>query len=130
MTIAITSIQRNRAPWLMEWLAFHLVVGFDRFYMYTHKCSDDSTALLAHLSRRYTIVVHSLDADEVLPQLVAYQHAWNSYGREVNWMAFVNGDEFLFRLPAQTWPTRWRVSPTNRFRLWRSIGSATAAADI
>lgn len=95
MTIAMTSIQRDRAPWLLEWLAFHLVVGFDRFYMYTHKCSDASTALLASLARRYPIVVHPFDV-EVLPQLVAYQHAWNSYGREVDWMAFVDGDEFLF----------------------------------
>lgn len=95
MNIAITSIQRNRAPWLMEWLAFHLVVGVSRFFMYTHKCDDGSTELLARLSRNYPITVHPFDAP-AQPQLIAYQHAWNTYGAQVDWMAFIDGDEFLF----------------------------------
>jgi 2-polyprenyl-3-methyl-5-hydroxy-6-metoxy-1,4-benzoquinol methylase len=27
---------------------------------------------------------------------VAYQHAWTNYGNSVDWMAFIDGDEFLF----------------------------------
>jgi hypothetical protein len=95
MNIAITSIQRNRAPWLMEWLAFHMVVGISRFFMYTHKCDDGSTELLVRLSRHYPIVVHPFDAP-AQAQLIAYQHAWNNYGAQVDWMAFIDGDEFLF----------------------------------
>jgi Glycosyl transferase family 2 len=101
VALAITSIQRNRAPWLMEWLAFHLLVGFDRFYIYTHKCDDGSTELLQRLARHYPIAVHPFDGDD-RPQLVAYQHAWNSYGAQVDWMAFIDGDEFLFPTRAQT----------------------------
>lgn len=101
MHLAITSIQRNRAPWIMEWLAFHLVVGFDRFYLYAHSCDDGTTELLTRLARHYPIVVHPF-AGQHKPQLLAYQHAWNSYGREVDWMAFIDGDEFLFPTRAKT----------------------------
>src|SRR5579862_5909639 len=30
MMVGITSIQRNRCPYIVEWIAFHLLVGFDR----------------------------------------------------------------------------------------------------
>ena len=32
MKISITSIQRNRNPWIVEWLAFHMLVGFNDFH--------------------------------------------------------------------------------------------------
>ena len=38
MKLGITTIQRNRGPWIVQWLAFHLMVGFDRFFFYAHKC--------------------------------------------------------------------------------------------
>lgn len=101
MSLAITSIQRNRAPWIMEWLAFHMMVGFDRFYLYAHRCDDGTAELLQRLSRHYPIVVHVLDVPE-RAQLLAYQHAWNSYGSQVDWMAFVDGDKFLFPTAAKT----------------------------
>jgi hypothetical protein len=93
--IGITSIQRDRGPWIVEWLAFHMLVGFNRFYLYSHKCCDGMTATLLKLAEHYPIQVHELDIDE-LPQLAAYQHSVVSYLPTVDWMAFVDGDEFLF----------------------------------
>ena len=42
MKIGLVSIQKNRAPWLHEWVAFHHLVGFGKFYVYAHNCSDNS----------------------------------------------------------------------------------------
>lgn len=94
-TIAIASIQRNRGPWILEWIAFHLLVGFNQFYIYAHKCVDDMVLKLLKLSRKYPIVVHQIDSDD-RPQLACYQHAYDNYGHMVDWMAFIDGDEFLF----------------------------------
>ncbi|MFZ2649624.1 MAG: glycosyltransferase family 2 protein [Burkholderiaceae bacterium] len=94
MKLGVTSIQRNRGKWIVEWLAFHMLVGFEHFHLYAHKCSDDMAAKLLKLARRYDIKVHTLDEVE-LPQLVAYQHAYNAYGDSLDWMAFIDGDEFL-----------------------------------
>lgn len=94
-TIAIASIQRDRGPWIVEWLAFHMLAGFNKFYIYSHKCVDDMTRKLQKLSRHYPIVVHEISSDD-RPQLVCYQHAYNAYGQHVDWMAYIDGDEFLF----------------------------------
>ncbi len=94
MKLAITSIQRNRGKWIVEWLAFHMLVGFEYFYLYAHKTDDGMTEILVKLGRRYHIKVHLLD-DQPQPQLLAYQHAYAAYGDTVDWMAFIDGDEFL-----------------------------------
>lgn len=95
MTLGLTSIQRDRNPWIVEWLAFHMLVGFERFYLYAHKTRDGMTDTLLRLARHYPIQVHALEDDD-RPQLRAYQHAHNSYGAEVDWMAYLDGDEFLY----------------------------------
>jgi hypothetical protein len=98
MKLGIASIQRNRGKWIVEWLAFHMLVGFESFYIYAHKTNDGMTETLLKLARRYNIKIHLLD-EQPQPQLQAYHHALNAYGREVDWLAFLDGDEFL--LPAQ-----------------------------
>ncbi|QJY34540.1 methyltransferase domain-containing protein [Diaphorobacter sp. JS3050] len=100
-TLAITSIQRNRNKYIVEWLAFHLAVGFNQFYIYCHKTDDGMTENLLELSKKYPIQVFSLEQDD-LPQIMAYQHAWTNFGAQVDWMAFIDGDEFLFPTQAQS----------------------------
>lgn len=95
MTIAIASIQRNRNPYIIEWIAFHLAVGFDQFYIYAHKTTDGMTETLIRLAEKYPIQVFAIDADD-FPQIVAYNHAWSHFGNKENWIAFIDGDEFLF----------------------------------
>jgi hypothetical protein len=95
MRLAITSIQRNRQPWIVEWLAFHLLVGFNRFFIYCHKCDDGMEATLLKLAQHCPITVYTI-GDQERPQLAAYQHAWDHHQAEVDWMAFIDGDEFLF----------------------------------
>jgi len=35
--------------------------------------------------------------DETLrPQLISYAHSYNNFGHEVDWMGFIDGDEFLY----------------------------------
>lgn len=93
--IAITSIQRDRAPYIVEWLAFHMVVGFDRFFVYSHLSQDGMDHMLFKLATRYPITPFRVE-DIERPQLAVYQHSWASHGANVDWMAFIDGDEFLF----------------------------------
>lgn len=95
MKLAITSIQRNRNPWIVEWLAFHLLVGFNRFHLYCHKCDDGMHDTLLKLARHLDLHVYAITTDNK-PQLAAYQHAWNLHNAGIDWMAFIDGDEFLF----------------------------------
>lgn len=95
MKLGITSIQRNRNPWIVEWLAFHMLAGFNRFYIYCHLCDDGMQETLAKLARRYPITAYAVESGD-RPQLAAYQHAWDTHNADIDWMAFIDGDEFLF----------------------------------
>lgn len=94
-SLAVVSIQRDRGPWIVEWLAFHMLAGFNNFFIYAHKCSDDMTQKLLRLSLKYPITVFTVTSDD-RPQLKCYQHAYDNFGASMDWLAFIDGDEFLF----------------------------------
>ncbi len=96
MKVGIVSIQKNRAPWLHEWVAFHHLAGFARFYVYAHNCTDHSGRVLARLAQAYDLKAFALNTKENQVQLKAYQHAYENFGHECDWLAFIDGDEFIF----------------------------------
>lgn len=102
MKLGITSIQRNRAPWLVEWVAFHALVGFNKFYIYLHKCSDESEKVLKELQVQFDIEITIVSDTWENPQLTCYKDSYDRHGNDVDWMAFIDGDEFLFPTSAQT----------------------------
>lgn len=102
MKIGLVTIQKNRAPWIHEWLAFHHLVGFSKFYFYAHNCSDESGQVLARLQGRYDLKPFVVNTAENQVQLKVYQHAYENFGHECDWLAFIDGDEFLFPTAAQS----------------------------
>jgi hypothetical protein len=95
MNIGIVSIQRNRNKWILEWLAFYRAMGVNKFYIYCHLCNDGMPETLAALSKAIDIKIHIV-GDIEKPQLKCYQHAIDNYNNQVDWMAFLDGDEFLY----------------------------------
>ncbi len=96
MILGLTTIQRNRGRWLAEWFAFHHMVGFNKFYFYAHMCTDNTFEILNILARKLEIVAITIPDVLNQVQLVAYQHACQNYMNDVDWMGFIDGDEFLF----------------------------------
>jgi hypothetical protein len=96
LRIGIVSIQKNRAPWLHEWVAFHRLVGFTNFYIYAHNCLDNSAEVLSQLSQRYALEAFIVNTTENQVQLKVYQHAYEQFGHACDWLAFIDGDEFIF----------------------------------
>jgi hypothetical protein len=102
MDLGLCTIQRDRGPWLTEWLAFHHVVGFRKFFFYAHCCTDDTAAKLRKLGGALDIACFEINEEMDFVQLKVYQHAYDHYGAQVDWMAFIDGDEFLFPVEAET----------------------------
>lgn len=104
MQLGLVTIQRNRAPWLLEWFAFHYLVGFRKFYFYAHLCTDNTAELLVKLASKFAISPFVLSAAQDGVQLAAYQHACDHFMNEVDWMCFLDGDEFIFPTAQATLP--------------------------
>lgn len=94
--VGLVSIQKNRAPWLHEWVAFHHLAGVARFYVYAHNCTDHSAQVLQTLAGAYPLQAFTVNTNEDRVQLKVYQHAYEHFGHECDWLAFIDGDEFLF----------------------------------
>lgn len=45
-SICLVSPARNEGPYLLEWIAWHRMIGFDDIIVLTHDCTDGSDVLL------------------------------------------------------------------------------------
>jgi hypothetical protein len=87
-------IAKNEAPYLIEWIAYHRIIGFDEVIVYENNSNDASAAMLQKLDRRGAITHRrwTLGGNES-PQLTAYQDAFRRV--KTNWILFIDADEFL-----------------------------------
>ncbi|WP_175566866.1 glycosyltransferase family 92 protein [Rhodovulum sp. ES.010] len=91
------------APYLAEWLDFHVAAGVERFFIYENGSTDATPAMLASGSHagRITVIPWKLGARDAgtgrvfSQQVTAYAHAITTFGRLVERMAFIDIDEFL-----------------------------------
>ena len=102
MLLGICTIQRDRAPWIKEWVCFHYLMGFRKFYFFAHNCIDNTHEVILELAKKFDIKIFVVSADVDRPQLASYQYAYSNFGHEVDWMAFIDGDEFLFPVEKST----------------------------
>jgi hypothetical protein len=72
-------------------------------------CDDNTADILLRLQKRLDITAIALPAPGERVQLQAYQHACDHYMDEVDWMCFLDGDEFMF--PAQAWTMQEALWP-------------------
>lgn len=88
---------KNEAPYILEWVAYHRVLGVDRFFIADNGSDDGTSQLLAALD---TIgLVDYLQFPGVSgrpPQLPAYDLIMNRFGGVADWIAFIDADEFIF----------------------------------
>src|SRR3990170_302758 len=96
LDLGIVVIVRNEAPYLEEWLCYHLAVGVQHVFLYDNG-SDDG---LHEVVDRY--VTHGLVSVVHWPlpggQIDAYSHALRFFGPSVEWLAFIDVDEFIVPL--------------------------------
>ena len=94
--LSACAIYRDEAPYLAEWIEFHRLVGFERFYLYDNRSQDDHLDVLGPYIEEGIVVVHDWDVSYVPGQTQAYEHAIATYRDEARWIACFDIDEFLF----------------------------------
>jgi glycosyltransferase involved in cell wall biosynthesis len=92
--LSICAILLNEAPFVLEWIAFHRLVGIEHFYIYDNGSTDGTVELLRE--RFPPNVVTIVDWPQRPAQLSSYRHAIEQFAGETEWGAFIDCDEFLF----------------------------------
>ncbi|WP_370122712.1 glycosyltransferase family 2 protein [Arthrobacter sp. MW3 TE3886] len=94
----VVATARNEGVYMLEWIAYQRLLGFERIVIYTNNNTDGSLALLQELHRTGVI---TLIESEVSPgadaQMKAYRHAARLLPNAISaeWCAFLDIDEFV-----------------------------------
>lgn len=91
--LSICSIFKDEAPYLKEWIEYHLLAGVERFYLYDNDSTDNPLEILQPYIDKGTVVYHKLDGEG--KQYVAYRDAIYKYKKQTYWMAIIDLDEFI-----------------------------------
>eukprot|EP01112_Ceratiomyxa_fruticulosa_P001223 TRINITY_DN1122_c0_g1_i1.p1 TRINITY_DN1122_c0_g1~~TRINITY_DN1122_c0_g1_i1.p1 ORF type:complete len:769 (+),score=119.40 TRINITY_DN1122_c0_g1_i1:297-2603(+) len=98
--LSICTIFKDEAPYIDEWIHFHIVVGVERFYLYNHNSSDESVEVLQeYIDQGWVILRTALDLtinDKTMTQVNSFKDCLDRYGAETRWMMFIDMDEFAF----------------------------------
>ena len=97
----ILATLRNEGPYILEWLAYHMSLGFEHFFLYTNDNEDGSDDLLAALVKLGHVTLITNDVRNVRPQYKAYGHAFKALPHilDYEWALVIDGDEFLVLAP-------------------------------
>ncbi|QDA35704.1 glycosyltransferase family 2 protein (plasmid) [Paracoccus liaowanqingii] len=96
----VVTTVKNEAPFLLEWLCYHRLIGFNRFVIYSNDCTDGTHEMLrllndAGLVHHYDNSSPSPNAHQD-PQRRAYARAMAlSEVTTSDWVAVLDGDEFF-----------------------------------
>ncbi len=95
---SIVTTMKNEGPFILEWIAYHRVIGVDGFLVYTNDCTDGTDTLLDVLQDK-GIVQHRdnpFKGTDLKPQHAALQAAENEpLIQNAEWAICMDVDEFL-----------------------------------
>jgi Glycosyltransferase family 92 len=94
--LSVCSLFRDDADYLPEWLAFHTLVGVERFFLYDNGSTDAFREVLAPYVEEGMVVVEHWP--RAFPDAIAeaHDHCLQEHGAASRWIAFMDVDEFLF----------------------------------
>jgi hypothetical protein len=132
--IALVSCMRNEGIHLLEWLAYHRVIGFGPVVICTNDCDDGSDTLLDLLATQGEVThLRNPLPPETPPQAAGMPRAMAHLAQtDAEWLAHLDSDEFLTISPgaapvqtlidrakdAHTIALPWRMFGDNGHRDW------------
>lgn len=91
--VAICAIFKNEAAYLKEWVEFHKIVGVEHFYLYNNFSDDNYKEILQPYidNKEITLVEWPYPQG----QMAAYYDCIEKYKSEMQWLGFIDIDEFV-----------------------------------
>lgn len=95
LSIGIGAIFRDEFPYVLEWLAWHQLAGFEQFYIADNGSSDGTVELLEALQDLGYVKVLYQPVVETQAQLIAYQRIAAEAVSTCDAIMFIDADEFV-----------------------------------
>lgn len=102
--LAIFTLFQHEAPYLKEWIEYHMLQGVEHFYLYNNLSNDNYLKVLQPYIKRGQVTLVQwpyFDPDGASPyhwcemQKRSYENAMQKARGKYRWMAFIDTDEFL-----------------------------------
>jgi hypothetical protein len=104
--ISISTMTKNQANRLEEWILYHNNIGFEHFIIFLDDCSDNSENVLINVQHKYKIKIDIYLVELMNPNYKnlhwinrsheMYNSTLNKYKNLTDWIAFIEVDEFIF----------------------------------
>ncbi len=95
--VTAVSMMKDEGPFVLEWVAHHLALGFTDLLVFTNDCSDGTDDMLIRLEELgLTHHRRNVIAEGIRPQPSALKHAqMDPLVRASDWLMVFDADEFL-----------------------------------
>lgn len=124
--LAIVTCIKNEGEDLVEWLCYHRLIGVSRFVVYDNQSTDATRRILEAVPFKDEITVISEERES--PQKAAFQDALERFRDKLDWVAFIDGDEFIVPPRGQSMLdllAEYEARGVNGFAVnWRVFGSS------
>lgn len=91
---------KNEGPFLIEWIAHHLSIGFDKIFVATNDCTDGSDKILQRLQAVMPEAVFWID-NQIPHENMTFQRSAvrrcldHTAQHDIDWCLHIDADEFL-----------------------------------
>ena len=126
--LAVVAIMKNEGHYLKEWLDYHLLAGVEHFYLYDNESPDNQAEVAKPYVEAGLVDYFPLPGKAM--QYVAYNDAVKRFKFQCRYMAFIDGDEFVYPkvdgggILLQSSTKFYRITRTQA--AWQFIGKCSA----
>jgi Glycosyl transferase family 2 len=95
MKTAICVVVKNEAANILEWIAFHHLIGFDTIFAFDDHSGDGTKQRIRDAGAVLDVRLSDWDQAGKSRQPLIYERLCRRHSREFDWIAFVDADEFI-----------------------------------
>jgi hypothetical protein len=100
--LSIVAIAKNEAPYIAEWIEYHLLVGVEKIFLYDNESTDDLKQVLEPYIKAGIVEYTYFPGKK--QQLPAYKDAIKRFKNKTKWLAFIDLDEFIIPVSTKSIP--------------------------